>query len=74
MVLIYIILSEISKNIISPFNIYKTIYKQKILMKTSRFLNMFMVRVTGVEPACLSALDPKSSASANSATPAQVKF
>lgn len=29
-----------------------------------------MVRVTGVEPACLAALDPKSSASANFATPA----
>ena len=29
-----------------------------------------MVRVTGVEPASRKALDPKSSASANSATPA----
>ena len=29
-----------------------------------------MVRVTGVEPASLAALDPKSSASANSAIPA----
>ena len=32
-----------------------------------------MVRVTGVEPARLAALDPKSSASANSATPANIK-
>ena len=31
-----------------------------------------MVRVTGVEPASLAALDPKSSASANSATPANI--
>ena len=30
-----------------------------------------MVRVTGVEPASLAALDPKSSASANSAIPAK---
>ena len=30
-----------------------------------------MVRVKGVEPPRLAALDPKSSASANSATPAQ---
>ena len=29
-----------------------------------------MVQETGLEPACLAALDPKSSASANSATPA----
>ena len=33
-------------------------------------LHINMVRVTGVEPACLAALDPKSSASANFATPA----
>ena len=33
-----------------------------------------MVRVTGVEPASLAALDPKSSASANSATPANKKM
>ena len=32
--------------------------------------NFIMVRVTGVEPASLAALDPKSSASANSAIPA----
>ena len=31
-----------------------------------------MVRVKGVEPPRLAALDPKSSASANSATPAKV--
>ena len=31
-----------------------------------------MVRVTGVEPASLTALDPKSSASANSAIPAHL--
>ena len=31
-----------------------------------------MVRVTGVEPASLAALDPKSSASANSAIPAKM--
>lgn len=29
-----------------------------------------MVRATGVEPACLAALDPKSSVSANFTTPA----
>ena len=33
-----------------------------------------MVRVTGVEPASLAALDPKSSASANSAIPAYIKM
>ena len=32
-----------------------------------------MVRVKGVEPPRLAALDPKSSASANSATPANLK-
>lgn len=31
----------------------------------------YMVRVTGVEPARITPLDPKSSASANFATPAQ---
>ena len=31
-----------------------------------------MVRVKGLEPPCLAALDPKSSASANFATPAVV--
>ena len=31
-----------------------------------------MVRVEGLEPACLSTLDPKSSASTNFATPATV--
>ena len=39
---------------------------QKILEK--------MVRVKGLEPPCLAALDPKSSASANSATPAWIKM
>ena len=34
-------------------------------------LIFIVVRVTGVEPARLAALDPKSSASANFATPAQ---
>ena len=34
--------------------------------------DLSMVRVTGVEPASLAALDPKSSASANSATPANM--
>ncbi len=33
-----------------------------------------MVRVKGVEPPRLAALDPKSSASANSATPAYIKL
>ncbi len=36
-----------------------------------RAFNFIVVRVTGVEPARLAALDPKSSASANFATPAQ---
>ena len=42
----------------------KTVDEQRLIIK--------MVRVTGVEPASRKALDPKSSASANSATPARV--
>ena len=34
--------------------------------------NFFMVRVKGLEPPCLAALDPKSSASANFATLAEM--
>ena len=35
-------------------------------------MNIMMVRVKGVEPPRLAALDPKSSASASSATPARL--
>ena len=33
-------------------------------------MSAFLVQMTGIEPACRKALDPDSSASANSATPA----
>ena len=38
-----------------------------------QFCSILMVRVTGLEPAHRKTLDPKSSASANSATPAYIR-
>ena len=38
----------------------------------SQYANYQLVRAIGVEPTCLAALDPKSSASANFATPAKL--
>ena len=43
----------------------ENVFKVRIVRTDS-----LMVRVTGVEPASLAALDPKSSASANTAIPA----
>jgi hypothetical protein len=47
-----------------------TIYFSNTINKKNRSFNRFIVRAEGLEPPCLAALDPKSSASTNFATPA----
>ena len=64
------LLPHIDNTLLIEVNIEKYFYYRDLKDDYFRYREKIMVRVKGVEPPRLAALDPKSSASANSATPA----
>ena len=52
------------------FSTFVSLKKRKANKKNTHKVSVFLVQMTGIEPACRKVLDPDSSASANSATPA----
>ena len=52
------------------FSTFGSWRKSELDKKNTHKTSVFLVQMTGIEPACRKALDPDSSASANSATSA----